>query len=69
MQGDMVVVGVRRLLVEDARDVKTGSFPLLVGVLVPPLETTTGDPEPFGVDTGVSKGRGNVSLVISGDGS
>lgn len=67
MQGDMVVVGARRLLVEDALDTKTGSFPLLVGALTVTPELMSGDP--FGIDTAVIRGRGNVSLVISGGGS
>lgn len=67
MQDDTVVVGARRLLVEDALDVKTGSFPLLVGALAATPELMSGDP--FDIDTGVIKGRGNVSLVILGDGS
>lgn len=69
MQDDMVVVGATRLLVEDALDVKTGSFPLLEGAFMGPPEAACGGPRPFDADTGVSRGRGNVSLVIFGDGS
>lgn len=65
MQSDVVVVGARRLLVEDALDVKTGSFPLLVDVLTATPAFASGLP----FDTGVVNGWGYVSLVISGDGS
>lgn len=69
MQDDMVVVGATRLFVEDALDVKTGSFPLLLGAFMGPPEAACEVPRPLDAETGVIRGRGNVSLVIFGDGS